>query len=162
MDSKRKEQLSIMNETSKFLLRLVVGLIKFFGVLSLIGFIFTIFIIQNDISNKATDTKSETAPVDLESEKNFISKCVIATVMRRSPSIMETMKVGNVIFVNYKRADETSWRFKCKLEDGLATWGNADGRWRTEDHISYVSDGSTITVTERHNDGSKTVKRFQK
>ena len=99
----------------------------------------------------------------LDSEELFIAKCTIATVMGRSPSIMEAKKVGSVIYVSYKRSsDGTIWRFKFKLEGGLVTWGNADGRWRTEDYISYESNDSTVTVTEMHSDGSRTIKRFKK
>jgi len=83
--------------------------------------------------------------------------------MGRSPLIMKAKKVASIIYVSYKRSsDGTIWRFKCKLEGGLVTWGNADGRWRTEDYISYTSNNTIVTITEMHSDGSKTVKKFPK
>jgi len=80
-----------------------------------------------------------------------ICKASIATIMGRDLSIMKTDSIqGDVVYLSYIRSnDGTRWSYKCKLDGNKIIWGNADGRWRTEELITFTVSGDTVTITDK-------------
>ena len=87
-----------------------------------------------------------------------ICKASIATIMGRNPSIMKIDNIqSNVVYLSYIRSnDRTRFSYKCKLEGSKIVWGNADGRWRTEDLITFTVSGNTVTVTDNTTSSTET------
>lgn len=80
-----------------------------------------------------------------------ICKASIATIMGRDPSIMKIDTIqGDVVYLSYIRSnDETRWSYKCKLDGSKVIWGNAEGRWRTEELVTFTVSGDTVTITDK-------------
>jgi len=100
--------------------------------------------------------------------KSQICKAGISLVMGKSPSIMKTSVVGDDVKVSYVRPDDQStWKYKCKVEGSRVIWGADPGRWRTDpadEPMSYSVTGSgdsaRLTVKEKYRDGSSNEKTF--
>lgn len=88
----------------------------------------------------------------------------VATIMGKSPSIMNSKEGNEVITVSYKRPDDgTLWSYKCKVAGNKIIWGNLDGRWRTHPDdgvVTFIVAGNKIVVREEYPDGSATRKEF--
>jgi hypothetical protein len=97
---------------------------------------------------------SESAPAtDGSVSSEDVCRAVIGTIMGRDPAIMRIDRTASeAILLSYTRPDDgTRWSYKCRLQDGRALWGNADGRWRTDPAdgtITYRVSRGTVTVTD--------------
>lgn len=108
---------------------------------------------------------SDTASDNPSIQHHQICKAGIATIMGRDPSIITPSNIsGPIIGLSYIRNnDGTKWSYKCKVAGNTIIWGNSDGRWREDPLdgvVTYKVVGDSVVVSERHTDGSETVKEF--
>ena len=104
-------------------------------------------------------------PVDLGPfDEQSICKAVIATIMGRSPSIIEVDQViAKTVFLSYLRADNTHWSYRCKLEGSRAIWASSHGRWRThpmDAEITFYVEGNSLKIVDRAYDGDANIEYF--
>jgi hypothetical protein len=93
-----------------------------------------------------------------------ICKASISSIFYKSPSIIKSIKSGNIYYLSYIRAsDNLKWSFKCKVVGNNVVWGNKSGRWRNhklDSKVTYKEENGTLKIIERYSDGSKTIKKF--
>lgn len=94
-----------------------------------------------------------------------VCKAAIAFMMGRDPAIIRVDKFANgVAQLHYVRPDDNStWRYKCKLEGSKVIWGTQNGRWRThpdDEVITFKLNEGAITVRETYADGSHNEESF--
>ena len=107
---------------------------------------------------------SNTFGNDLNTNIN-ICKAGIATVMSQSPKIIKfSNKVNDALYLFYTRpSDKQKFIYKCKIQGNNIIWGTYKGRWRTsvyDSKLSFKIQKNIITVKDKYDDGSETVKTF--
>ena len=90
-------------------------------------------------------------------------RAVISTVMGRDPLIIheEPSSESHLILWYFSPTDGSRQGFKCTVWlNGIARWGNDDGRWRDDPSDGKVkltmTDDDDLKVTERYSDYSET------
>lgn len=79
-----------------------------------------------------------------------ICKASIATIMGRDVSIINIDVIkDDSVYLSYVRSnDGTQWSYKCKVDGNKVIWGNADGRWRTDELVTYTVSSNIVTITD--------------
>lgn len=94
-----------------------------------------------------------------------ISKGAISAIFGVPMERIQTIgRSGDVYHLGYTRqSDGSRWQYKCRVDGSSIIWGTLDGRWRTEERISFSVDGSSgsFIIRQLHADGSVTQKQFR-
>lgn len=95
-----------------------------------------------------------------------ICKSAIGTMFYKDPSIINSKKEGGVYKISYvRKADNSSWVYKCKIDNGQVNWGSYNGRWRNhklDSVVTYTVNNGVLTIKDQYTDGSATVKKYMK
>lgn len=97
--------------------------------------------------------------------ENQICKAGIAKIMGKNPAIIKIDRVANdSTYLSYVRqADQTRWKYKCKIEGNRIIWGADTGRWRThpmDSKITFNESAHQITVIDTFSDGSSSSETY--
>lgn len=95
-----------------------------------------------------------------------ICKSAIGAIFHKDPSIINSKKEGGLYKISYTRkVDNSSWVYKCKIDNDQVNWGNYDGRWRNhklDSVVTYTVNNGVLTIKDQYTDGSATVKKYMK
>lgn len=93
-----------------------------------------------------------------------ICRAGIAATMGRDPKIVHVdEETDGMVILSYRRQDDNSlWQYRCKVSGNRLIWASKNGRWRTEDKITYqINDlAKNLTISELYSDGSAKIKQF--
>jgi hypothetical protein len=98
--------------------------------------------------------------------ENVICKIGIGHIMGRPVNSVNINSDSNgTYFISYIRSsDNTTWKYRCKLEDNKIIWASewertlSSGRWRDQpgdDVVTFKVHNNDVFITEKYEDGSE-------
>jgi len=121
--------------------------------------------VERDARDKQTGRLSS-------ADRILVCRAAIATAMGQPISIVEAAKVDSAtIHTVYRRpSDGTVWRTACRIVRNRVVWASIRedgtlGRWRdhpSDSVVTFTLDETSVSVAERHDDGSATLESFSR